>query len=312
MSTARRPIADIAQVTGLEDALGDKVDSDSPTLCTDATNHRVGIGTATPAQKLHVVDGNIEVTVQDVSGNESGIRGIMVDKASTHPFFSGIGYLVDGTEKWSNGIDYQNDDYVVAWSATANGDVIRLDPHGRVHIGEAIGTPTSTVRLEVTAEAGECVLSLIKDPTNDSQPMLQLADGTNTFRATINSEYDYISMGLTSNTPWYFQNGGSTRFSLLGTGEFVVGSTYGTGAQMRVVGNSSNRIADFLNSSDGVVFQIPQTGSIEHALDIIPTTTNARALGSSTRGYKELYLHDGTDEWKVTVNTSGTLVTTKV
>lgn len=44
----------------------------------------------------------------------------------------------------------------------------------------------------------------------------------------------------------------------------------------------------------------------------LPGATNVCALGNSTTAFKELYLSDGTDEWKVTVNTSGVLTTTKV
>jgi hypothetical protein len=44
----------------------------------------------------------------------------------------------------------------------------------------------------------------------------------------------------------------------------------------------------------------------------LPGDTNKVAIGSNTLAFKELYLHDGTDEWKVTINTSGVLTTTKV
>ena len=44
----------------------------------------------------------------------------------------------------------------------------------------------------------------------------------------------------------------------------------------------------------------------------LPGATNKVALGSSTLAFKELYLHDGTDAWKVTIDTSGVLTTAKV
>ena len=43
----------------------------------------------------------------------------------------------------------------------------------------------------------------------------------------------------------------------------------------------------------------------------LPGATNVCALGNATTAFKELYLHDGTDEWKVTINTSGALVFAK-
>ena len=44
----------------------------------------------------------------------------------------------------------------------------------------------------------------------------------------------------------------------------------------------------------------------------LPGATDTTYLGNTTHGFKALYLHDGTDEWAVTINASGTLVTTKV
>jgi len=44
----------------------------------------------------------------------------------------------------------------------------------------------------------------------------------------------------------------------------------------------------------------------------VPGATNVCSLGDATTAFKELYLSDGTDEWKVTIDTSGNLTTTKV
>ena len=44
----------------------------------------------------------------------------------------------------------------------------------------------------------------------------------------------------------------------------------------------------------------------------LPGATDTCYLGNTTHGFKALYLHDGTDEWAVTINTSGELITTKV
>ena len=53
------------------------------------------------------------------------------------------------------------------------------------------------------------------------------------------------------------------------------------------------------------------SGSVT-AVNMIPRDTNAHALGTTTNAWKALYLHDGTDEWKITINTSGVLQTVKV
>jgi hypothetical protein len=41
-------------------------------------------------------------------------------------------------------------------------------------------------------------------------------------------------------------------------------------------------------------------------------SSNNRVLGGTTRGWRYLYLYDGTDEWRIEINTSGVLVTTKM
>lgn len=44
---------------------------------------------------------------------------------------------------------------------------------------------------------------------------------------------------------------------------------------------------------------------------VIPVTTDVSCLGDLTHGYKRLYLHDGTDEWAVGINSAGAIVTAK-
>lgn len=44
----------------------------------------------------------------------------------------------------------------------------------------------------------------------------------------------------------------------------------------------------------------------------VPSATNTYYLGDSTRAWQHLFLHDGTDEWRISINTSGVLTTTKV
>lgn len=53
-------------------------------------------------------------------------------------------------------------------------------------------------------------------------------------------------------------------------------------------------------------------GSVTSFVDICPGYTNSTFLGGTTEAFKALFLSDGTDEWKITINSSGSLVTTKV
>jgi hypothetical protein len=53
-------------------------------------------------------------------------------------------------------------------------------------------------------------------------------------------------------------------------------------------------------------------GSVTSFVDICPGYTNSTFLGGTTNAYKALFLSDGTDEWKITINSSGVLQTVKV
>ena len=55
-----------------------------------------------------------------------------------------------------------------------------------------------------------------------------------------------------------------------------------------------------------------QNGNFSVQRSLLPTVTNGPALGTTTLAYKALFLSDGTDEWKITINTSGVLTTLKV
>ena len=73
--------------------------------------------------------------------------------------------------------------------------------------------------------------------------------------------------------------------------------TFGTIGQMYITsGTTDNQV-------------IGQFNMYQHTT---PETTNTWDLGNTTRGWRYLYLHDGTDEWRIQINTSGVLTTTKV
>ena len=44
----------------------------------------------------------------------------------------------------------------------------------------------------------------------------------------------------------------------------------------------------------------------------LPGATNTCSIGRADRAFQDLYLHDGTDEWRVTIDSSGALNTAKV
>ena len=46
--------------------------------------------------------------------------------------------------------------------------------------------------------------------------------------------------------------------------------------------------------------------------DVKPPNSTAYSLGASNAAWRYLYMSDGTDEWRIEINTSGALVMTKV
>jgi hypothetical protein len=87
------------------------------------------------------------------------------------------------------------------------------------------------------------------------------------------------------------------------------GSYFGSSTRASVAGAANETVIGYAAIGGGSNTVRLGNASVTHWL---PGGTNVAALGSTTLGFKELYLHDGTDEWKVAINTSGTLVTTKV
>lgn len=52
--------------------------------------------------------------------------------------------------------------------------------------------------------------------------------------------------------------------------------------------------------------------SANFANDLLPDGSGLYSLGNSTKAWRYLYLYDGADEWRVEINSSGSIVTTKV
>jgi hypothetical protein len=104
----------------------------------------------------------------------------------------------------------------------------------------------------------------------------------------------------------------------------ATGPYYNFGIPAAAIADPGFHIEYFGGARTGAIFSIgpgyPGTGNVLELnasgnlilQTVTPVTTNAYQLGDATHGYKKLVLHDGTDEWEVTVNTSGALVTTKV
>ncbi len=74
---------------------------------------------------------------------------------------------------------------------------------------------------------------------------------------------------------------------------------------MKIAGQVVARILGY-STGAGAIDKL----ALEIMGDLLPSVTNVGCLGSATKAYKELHLHDGTDEKKVTVDANGNITVT--
>lgn len=86
------------------------------------------------------------VTSPAAPGGGTGFRLNKTDPTDTH--YLGFIHATGGVDKWATALDFQNDDYVLAFCATetlqggtTTGDVVRVANTGEVRIGPGIGSP---------------------------------------------------------------------------------------------------------------------------------------------------------------------------
>jgi hypothetical protein len=99
----------------------------------------------------------------------------------------------------------------------------------------------------------------------------------------------YMSGGTINGASIFSVGGGGTISPLM--------ATFGTISTMYITaGTSDNQL-------------MAQSNQYQHAK---PAATNTWDLGGTINAWRYLYLSDGTDEWRIQINTSGVLTTTKV
>ena len=96
---------------------------------------------------LYVGNKSINLSYSD-EGTSSGIVGLQIDKDSSNAVPSGILYSINNEPKWDLGMDYQNSDFVLAYtydvtSPWGAGDMFRIDPVSRrIAYGPTLGSPS--------------------------------------------------------------------------------------------------------------------------------------------------------------------------
>ena len=135
-----------AQITGSLEVDGDivlgsgddDINLDSNTLSIDADNNRVGIGTATPGEKLHVA-GNLKV-----AGDDARIK--IDGDTDSHP---GLELYENGTRKWIVYNNYTNDNFTFKTNSNIR---MVIEQDGNVGIGT--NDPATTLDVDGNTTLG--------------------------------------------------------------------------------------------------------------------------------------------------------------
>lgn len=142
----------VTAINGKDLTSSTKLTVDSPTLVVDATNHRVGVGTATPGEKLHIEgnirSGNHDTSVSRYIGNT--ISGI----------FPGSGMEIEPVVvggNYSQKVHFHTHHY-----GAGGGRRLTIDPDGNV----GIGTAAPSTKLEIN---GALKFSNGSTDTNDGR-----------------------------------------------------------------------------------------------------------------------------------------------
>lgn len=173
-----------------------------------------------------------------------------------------------------------------------------FSPKGHTHTG-----------WDITSVVPSGFITGVQMPNNRWGVVSKDFAGTSTVNIAKVNVSDEIELGGVTNLPGPIEfpadAGVVTLFDMpivsapSGTEESVVGKIGGT-TILKFYGEPSGTGGPTTNAK--VIF----------SSNIEPSTTNTRDIGSTTKAFKTLYLSDGTDEWAITIDASGTLVTTKV
>ena len=292
---------------------------DTDTLHVDATNGRVGIGTTSPSQHLHVNSGNTNTTSVFESADGTAIIGIK-DSASSSDIHVGVAAI-------------GNDLRLRAGNAYR----MHIDNDGNV----GIATTSPAVPLHVVRSASSEVVRLQNNNSENQGPYISLYD--------LNSRVGY--MGFPDNDDLHFKNettsgriylstNNSTRLTVHQDGSVGIGTTspsyklqvQGTGYfndRVRIHGNGSGILAlqdtggtdtggyiefDASNgtrmgymgfgNNDDIHIRNENSGGniyigvatrwaaqIDTSGNLLPYADNLHSLGASGRAWNHFYLH---------------------
>ena len=235
----------------------------TPKFFWDASAERLGIGTSSPASKLHVADGNITV-------------GSSTNTSSTNTLLAGYGYNIGATtygntsirSTYNNGDNSASLEFYTASNGLNTAERMRIDSSGNVGIG------TSSPSTFTSVGASNLVVG----------------DGTTNKGATIySSSTGYGGVAFADGT------GASAQYAgLIQYGHSADSMNFFTGATEKMrIDSSGNLLVGTTTSSlsnEGSMWFVGGTGSYSGVLSIAHTTTNANGSGFINFGRGTSYI----------------------
>ena len=215
----------------------------------------VGIGTTSPAAKLHV-DGNQLIFTQTGQTYTDGSNGL-----------TGIGIRNTGTSASYNAFGVE----------TGVGSIFQVRNDGHVRIGRG-GTDDRDAYLIVNGASGASGKAFISLQRDSSQQFL------------LNTTANETQVRNTGNLPMYFYTNDSIRMTVAAAGNVGIGTTSPSYKLSVKSSGADDGIVLLRNSTSGVIGSVIETGSGDGALLL---ATNASATTVLLRGSGNNYINSG-------------------
>ena len=254
---------------------------DTNTLYVDSTNNRVGIGTSSPAEPLHVQEGSSGITSR--AGTVALIEGSGNTKVTVASGATSTGELLFGrsTDNDSGRIVYDHSDNSLA-SWTNSTERMRIDSSGRV----GIGTSSPNESLHVYNAAANVVANF---ESGDAKAFISFKDNSTT-------NTDTVFLGADGNNMAFYAGSASAeRMRIDSAGNVGVGTTSPSAILQ------SNAVAPTYTNASTVFFGSTTNNSAHNGIML---SSFGNALGGSV-GSNLTYANSDTPSQTNTARSSG-------